>query len=504
VDYWIWSLQISGIGTTISALNFIVTIIKMRAPGMTIWKMPLFTWGSLCSMIMAITVFPLLTATLFLSFFDRYLGTHFFTIGAGGDPMLYTSLIWMWGHPEVYILVLPAFGVFGEVVSVFSRKPIASYATAVLGMIGVSALALSVWLHHFFTMGAGADVNAWFGLMTMVIAIPTAVLMYTWIATLYKGRIKFTVPMLWFLGFVWTFTVGGVSGVMLGIPPVDFQLHNSLFLVAHFHSNVIGGVLFGTFAGITYWFPKFAGFRLNERIGRNAFWFWVVGFSLSFIPMYILGLMGATRRLDTYDVATGWHPFYILMLIGGIAIVIGVALQLAQIIASVIEKKRLVDATGDPWNGRTLEWAVPSPVPSYNFTKIPTVSTRDAFWTLKSKGLPKPAYEDIQVVRNTSAGIWIALFAFLAGFGFVWEIGWLVVVSLVAVVVSIVLKAFDEDSEYTMKAEEVKALEEKRLAQTPKAPRASDDDEEMGTWDLIKYLYAWALDVLKNRRWRSW
>src|SRR5258708_1497297 len=243
------------------------------------------------SMMMAMTVFPLLTATLFLSFFDRYLGTHFFTIGAGGDPMLYTSLIWMWGHPEVYILVLPAFGVFSEVVSTFSRKPIASYATAVLGMVGVSALALSVWLHHFFTMGAGGDINAFFGEMTMVIAIPTAVLVYTWIATMYKGRIKFTTPMLWFLGFIFTFTIGGISGVMRGIPPLDFQVHNSLFLVAHFHSNVIGGVLFGIFAGLTYWFPKFAGFRLNERIGRNAFWCWIIGFSLSFIPMYILGLM---------------------------------------------------------------------------------------------------------------------------------------------------------------------------------------------------------------------
>ncbi|HEY2004198.1 MAG TPA: cbb3-type cytochrome c oxidase subunit I, partial [Candidatus Saccharimonadia bacterium] len=305
VDYWIWSLQISGVGTTIAAINFIVTILKMRAPGMTMWKLPLFTWGSLCSMIMAVCVFPLLTATLFLSFFDRSLGTHFFTMTGGGDPMLYTSLIWMWGHPEVYILVLPAFGVFSEVVSTFARKPIASYATAVIGMIGVSSLALSVWLHHFFTMGAGADVNAFFGLMSMVIAIPTALLMYTWIATLYKGRIRFTTPMLWFLGFVFTFTLGGLSGVMLGIPPVDFQLHNSLYLVAHFHSNVVGGVLFGIFAGVTFWFPKFAGFRLNERIGKNAFWFWIVGFCLSFIPMYILGLMGATRRLDTYSASTG-------------------------------------------------------------------------------------------------------------------------------------------------------------------------------------------------------
>jgi cytochrome o ubiquinol oxidase subunit 1 len=505
VDYWIWSLQISGIGTTISAINFIVTIIKMRAPGMTMWKLPLFTWGSLCSMCMAVAVFPLLAATLFLSFFDRYLGTHFFTITGGGDPMLYTSMIWMWGHPEVYILVLPAFGVFGEVVTTFSRKPIASYATAVLGMIGVSSLALSVWLHHFFTMGAGADVNSFFGLMSMIIAIPTAVLMYTWIATMWRGRIRFATPMLWFLGFVFTFTIGGLSGVMLGIPTADFQLHNTLYLVAHFHSNVVGGVLFGIFAGITFWWPKFAGFRLNERIGRNAFWFWIVGFCLSFIPMYILGLMGATRRLDHYDVATGWQPLYIVMLIGGLTIAIGVALQLAQILASFIERKRLVDATGDPWNGRSLEWSTASPPPAYNITKIPTVSTRDAWWEMKQKGLPKPQFEDIQVVKNTSAGIWISLFAFLAGFGFVWDIKWLWLVSLVAVVVSIVTKAFNEDSEYTLTAAEVKKLEEERRKHTPKAPSAAaaDPEADMSVWELVKWLIAFALDVVRRRRWRK-
>lgn len=341
VDYWIWSLQLSGIGTTLGAINFIMTILKMRAPGMTLWKMPAFTWGSLCSMIMAVTVFPLLTATLFLLFFDRYLGTHFFTTTAGGDPMMYTNLIWMWGHPEVYILVLPAFGVFSEIVSTFSRKRIASYTTLVLGMIGVSAFALSVWLHHFFTMGASANVNAFFGVMTMIIAIPTSVLVFVWMATMYKGRIRFTTPMLWFLGFIAIFAVGGMAGVILAVPPADFQLHNSLFLVAHFHSNVIGGVLFGIFAGISYWFPKIAGFRLNERIGRYAFWCWITGFCLSFIPMYILGLMGATRRLDHYDASTGWQPLYILMFIGGLVIAAGVALQIVQIIASAIQKKTL-------------------------------------------------------------------------------------------------------------------------------------------------------------------
>lgn len=505
VDYWVWSLQVSGIGTTLGAINFIMTILKMRAPGMTLWKMPAFTWGSLCSMVMAVTVFPLLTATLFLLFFDRYFGTHFFTTGFGGDPMMYTNLIWMWGHPEVYILVLPAFGAFSEIVSTFSRKRIASYTSLVLGMIGVSAFALSVWLHHFFTMGAGADVNAFFGVMTMIIAIPTSVLVFVWIATMYKGRIRFTTPMLWFLGFIGIFAIGGITGVMLAVPPADFQFHNSLFLVAHFHSNVIGGVLFGVFAGISYWFPKIAGFRLNERIGRSAFWCWIIGFCMSFIPMYILGLMGATRRLDHYDASTGWQPFYVMMLIGGIIIMIGVALQVAQILASVIEKRRLRDTTGDPWDGRTLEWATASPPSFYNFTVIPKVTTRDAFFEMKQNGVPKRSYEDIHIPKNTASGIYISIFAFLASFAFVWDIVWLAIASMVAIIICIIVRTFDEHSEYTLTANEVKKLEEARAEKDSTLhDKRTDSDEEMGLWDFIKIVLAWALDIVRNKRWRTW
>jgi cytochrome o ubiquinol oxidase subunit I len=505
VDYWIWSLQISGIGTTLGAINFIMTILKMRAPGMTLWKMPLFTWGSLCSMIMAVTVFPLLTATLFLLFFDRYLGMHFFTTDLGGNPMMYTNLIWMWGHPEVYILMLPAFGVFSEVVTTFSRKRIASYTSNVLGMIGVSAFALSVWLHHFFTMGAGANVNAFFGVMTMIIAIPTAVLFFTWIATMYKGRIRFTTPMLWFLGFVATFTIGGLTGVLLAVPPADFQLHNSLFLVAHFHSNVIGGVLFGIFAGITYWFPKLAGFRLNERIGRYAFWCWIIGFCMSFIPMYVLGLMGATRRLDHYDSSTGWQPFYVLMLLGGLVIATGFALQVVQIIASVIQKRRLVDTTGDPWDGRTLEWATASPPPVYNFTVIPTVSSRDAYWEMKQQGLPKPAYEDIHMPKNTASGIYISIFAFLLGFGFVWEITWLVVVSLLGIIYCSIARTFNEDIAYTLTAAEVEKLEHARTKKIQAQHESSkpSSDEDMGLWEFVTIVVGWAWNFVRSKLWHA-
>jgi cytochrome o ubiquinol oxidase subunit I len=503
VDYWIWSLQISGIGTTLAGINFIMTIIKMRAPGMTIWKMPMFTWGSLCSMVMVITVFPLLTATLFLMFFDRYFGMHFFTTDLGGNAMMYTNLIWMWGHPEVYILVLPAFGVFSEVVATFSRKRIASYGSQVIGMIGVTLFSLSVWLHHFFTMGAGADVNAFFGVMTMVIAIPTSVLVFGWIATMYKGRIRFTTPMLWFLGFIATFSIGGMAGVMLAVPPADFQLHNSLFLVAHFHTMVIGGVLFGIFAGIDYWFPKIAGFRLNERIGRYAFWCWIVGFFLAFIPMYTLGIMGATRRLDHYDASTGWQPLYVLMLIGGIVIMTGVGLQVVRIIASVIQRRQLADTTGDPWDGRTLEWATSSPPPFYNYAVIPEVTTRDAFFEIKKQGgLKQPQYEDIRMPKNTAAGIYIAAFAFAACFAFVWHIVWLAIVGIVGAIVCLIVRTFNEDSEYTLPAAEVEKIEASRhnsaLAKRP------EEAEDMGLWKFIKIVLTFGLDIFRKRLWRKW
>ncbi len=504
VDYMVWALQISGIGTTLGAINFIVTIFKMRAPGMKLRMMPLFTWGSLCSMVMAVCVFPLLTATLFLLTFDRTLGTHFFTTTAGGNAMMYTNLIWMWGHPEVYILMLPAFGIFSEVVSTFSGKRIASYTSAVLGMIGVSFFALSVWLHHFFTMGAGADVNAFFGLMTMVIAIPTSVLVFNWIATLYKGRIRFTTPMLWFLGFVGTFAVGGMTGVMLAQPPADFQLHNSLFLVAHFHTMVIGGVLWGILAGISYWFPKIAGFRLNERIGRYAFWCWVIGFWMAFGPLYILGIMGATRRLDHYD-ATSWRAFFIVALCGGILIMAGVVLQLVQIIASFMQKRQLADTTGDPWDGRSLEWATPSPVPFYNFVTIPQVSSRDAFLEMKQQGITKPVYEDIHMPKNIATGIYIAGFAFLFGFGAVWNILWLVIVAALGIVICVIARTFNEDTEYTLTAAEVEKLENARIKkdQLRQAAAKPDSDHDMGLREFISTVISWAFGVIKHRRWRE-
>ncbi len=466
VDYWIWSLQISGLGTLIGGINFIVTILKMRAPGMTLMKMPLFTWTSLCSMVLVITAFPVLTATITLLWLDRFFGMHFFTSSFGGNPMMYVNLIWMWGHPEVYILVIPAFGISSEVLTTFSEKRIFGYVSMVGAAIAITMLSMLVWVHHFFTMGAGADVDAFFGIMTGVIAIPTAVQLFNWISTMFHGRIRFNSPMYWFMGFVSLFTFGGMAGVLLSLPGADFELHNSLFLVAHFHTMIVSGALFGIFAGITYWFPKVMGFKLNEGLNIKAFWFWVVGFFVSFTPLYILGFMGATRRLDHYDASTGWQPLFITAAVGVCIIAIGTIIQVWEIIVSIKERKQNTDATGDPWNGRTLEWTTPSPVPFYNFAVIPTVKTRDAFWEMKKEGIPTGAqaaikYEDITLPKNTGMAIYLSGFVFLLGFAAVWHILWLGVLGLSGAIASLVIRSFDEDTEYVLPAAEVERIQTK-------------------------------------------
>ncbi len=461
VDYWIWALQISGIGSLLSGVNFFTTIIKMRAPGMTMLKMPIFVWSVLSATILILAAFPILTATLGMLALDRTLGMHFFTSDMGGNPMMYVNLIWAWGHPEVYILVLPAFGVYSEVVATFSRKRLFGYTSMVWALLAIVFLSFVVWLHHFFTMGAGADVNAFFGIMTMLIAIPTGVKVFNWLFTMYRGSILLTTPMLWFLGFVVTFTMGGVAGVLLAVPPADFQLHNSLFLVAHFHTMIIGGVVFGYFAGLTYWFPKIFGFKLNERLGRYAFWCWLVGFVLAFGPLYILGLMGATRRLDHYDPSMGWQGLFIVAGVGVLVIGLGIAFQLLQFAYSIWKRNDNRDLTGDPWDGRTLEWSTPSPAPVYNFAIIPEVSERDAWWEIKHSKTkqPKPVYKPIHLPKNTPLGMIIAGFAFIFGFAVVWHIWWLVAVGLAGVIGSIIVRLNDEDTEYTLSAAEVEKIE---------------------------------------------
>lgn len=452
VDYWIWSLQIAGIGSLLSGINFFVTIIKMRAPGMKLMKMPIFTWSVLSSTTLIMFAFPILTVTLALLSLDRLMGMHFFTSDFGGNPMMYINLIWAWGHPEVYILVLPAFGIFSEVVATFSGKRLFGYTSMVWALIAITFLSYTVWLHHFFTMGGGADVNTFFGIMTMIIAIPTGVKVFNWIFTMYRGRVRFTTPMLWFMGFVVTFTIGGLTGVLMSVPAADFQFHNSLFLVAHFHNMIIGGVIFGAFAGFTYWFPKFAGFTLNERLGRYAFWCWLVGFLVAFIPLYILGFMGATRRLESYDPSLGWQGLFVVAGVGVTIIALGIFFQVLQVVVSIIQRNKN-RVGGDPWDGRTLEWATTSPPAEYNFAVIPTVSSRDEFWEMKKqkRGLSTD-YADIWLPKNSAAGPLVGLFALGFGVGIVWHMWWLVILSTIAVIVILIIKLTDDEPDYRLSA----------------------------------------------------
>jgi len=465
VDYWIWSLQIAGIGSLLSGINFFVTILKMRAPGMGLMKMPIFAWSALGSTALIMFAFPILTVTLALLSLDRLIDTNFFTTTLGGSAMLYINLIWAWGHPEVYILVLPAFGIFSEVVATFSGKKLFGYTSMVLAIIAITILSFTVWLHHFFTMGAGADVNTFFGIMTMIIAIPTGVKVFNWISTMYRGRVRFTTPMLWFMGFIVTFTIGGLTGVMMSVPAADFQFHNSLFLVAHFHNMIVGGVLFGVFAAFTYWFPKFTGFMLNERLGKMAFWSWLVGFILAFGPLYILGFMGAIRRMDHYDPSLGWQGLFIVAGVGILFMGLGVLFQLAQVAYSIWKRKE--HAVGpDPWNARTLEWATATPPAEYVFATIPTVTTRDAFWQMKKdhKTNDRPEhYEDIWLPKNRSEGFIVGMAALVFGAAVVWHIWWLLIVSLLIVIVVLVVALTRDDTEKRIPAEEI-AREELRRA----------------------------------------
>ncbi|HET7529180.1 MAG TPA: cbb3-type cytochrome c oxidase subunit I [Candidatus Saccharimonadales bacterium] len=459
VDYWIWSLEIAGIGSLLSGINFITTIIKMRAPGMSLMKMPMFTWSAFGSLVLVAFAFPILTVTLTLLFLDRAFGFHFFTSTAGGNPMMYVNLIWAWGHPEVYILVLPAFGVYSEIVSTFSGKRLFGYTSMVWAIWGIVLLSFTVWLHHFFTMGAGADVNAFFGITTMLIAVPTGVKIFNWLFTMYKGRVRLTSPMFWFLGFVFLFTLGGVTGVMMAVPPIDFQVHNSLFLVAHFHTMIVTGVVFGFFAGITYWFPKFIGFSLNEALGKLAAKFWIAGFILAFGPLYILGLMGATRRMDHYDASLGWQPLFVVAAIGVGVLTIGGICQLLQLGISVISRKDHMVGP-DPWNGRTLEWSVPTPVPEYAFAVIPTVTARDQFWADKqAHRRPPKTYLPIRLPKNNPTGILIGGLSFIVGFAAIWHIWWLAGVCIAACVAVIADRAASESNESTIPAKEIAAIE---------------------------------------------
>jgi cytochrome o ubiquinol oxidase subunit I len=462
VDYWLWAIQLSGLGTLLTGINFLATIVKMRAPGMTFMRMPVFVWTTLVTSMLIVLAFPVITVTLALLGLDRYLGMHFFTNALGGNMMMYLNLFWIWGHPEVYILILPAFGVFSEVVPSFSGKPLFGYKTMVYATMVIGILSFTVWLHHFFTMGSNADVNAFFGIMTMIIAVPTGVKIFNWLFTMYRGRVQFTTPILWTLGFFSAFTIGGMTGVMLAVPPADYVLHNSLFLVAHFHNMLIPGALFGFLAGYMYWFPKAFGFRLNEKWGKRAFWAWLVGFYLAFMPLYVLGFMGMPRRMEHYS-NPAWQPWLVVAAVGAVFILFGIVFLAVQLIVSIRERDDNRDLTGDPWNGRTLEWATASPPAVYNFAEIPVVHGLDAYWEMKQAGTAhrRPTrYEDIRLPRNTALGVVLGGFAFCFGFAMIWYIWWLAIASALGMLATVIARSFDDDVEYVLPAAEVERMED--------------------------------------------
>ncbi len=471
VDYWIWSLQISGLGTTLTGVNFFATIIRMRAPGMTLMKMPVFTWTALCTNVLIIAAFPILTVTIALLTLDRYLGTHFFTNDMGGNMMMYINLIWAWGHPEVYILVLPIFGVYSEVVATFCKKRLFGYTSLVWATIAITVLSFIVWLHHFFTMGSGANVNAFFGIATMIISIPTGVKIFNWLFTMYQGRIQPNSAMLWTTGFIITFTIGGMTGVLLAVPGANFVLHNSLFLIAHFHNVIIGGVVFGIFAGITYWFPKAFGFTLNETWGKRAFWFWIIGFFTAFMPLYVLGFMGMTRRLSQ-QIDPQFHSLLVVASVGAALIGLGVLCQLMQFYVSIRDRDQNRDLTGDPWGGRTLEWATSSPPPFYNFAIVPNVQERDAFWEQKERGeaYKKPAsYEEIHMPKNTGAGVIISAFSLVFGFAMIWHIWWMAIVGFIGMVATWIVHSFNRDVDYYVPVKQIEEIENQHFDNISKA-----------------------------------
>ncbi|MGA9479929.1 MAG: cytochrome o ubiquinol oxidase subunit I [Desulfobacterales bacterium] len=467
VDYWLWAFQIAGIGSLMTSINFLVTILRMRAPGMTLMRMPMFVWTAFFTFVLMAFAFPVLTVALGLLTLDRYLGMHFFTNALGGNIMMYVNLFWIWGHPEVYIVILPAFGVFSEVVATFCGKRLFGYRSMVYATAAIMVLSFTVWVHHFFTMGAGPDVNIFFGLTTMMIAIPTGVKIFNWLFTMFRGRIRFTTPMYWTLGFIATFAVGGMAGVLLSVPPADYVLHNSLFLIAHFHTMLIPGSLFGFFAGYYYWFPKAFGFPLNEKLGKWAFWAWLIGFDLAFVPLYVLGLMGMPRRMEHYA-NPAWQP-YLIIAAGGVAVIlVGILLQLIQLAVSIKQRNATRDLTGDPWNGRTLEWATASPPAVYNFAKTPVVHDLDAFMDMKEKDIAyqqPDQYLDIHMPKNTAKGLINGALTFVFGFAMVWHIWWLAILSALGIIFTLIVRASDDDTNYIVPADEVERIENRRYRQ---------------------------------------
>lgn len=466
VDYYIWGLQVAGVGTTLSGINLIATIVKMRAPGMTLMKMPIFTWTSLCTNVLIVASFPILTATLVLLTLDRYAGTNFFTNDLGGNPMMYVNLIWIWGHPEVYILILPCFGIFSEIVSTYSGKRLFGYASMVYATVVITILSYIVWLHHFFTMGSGASVNAFFGITTMIISIPTGAKIFNWLFTMYRGRIRYELPMMWTIGFMVTFVIGGMTGVMLAIPPADFVLHNSLFLIAHFHNVIIGGVVFGLLAGITFWFPKAFGYKLDPFWGKVSFWCWLSGFYFAFMPLYVLGLMGVTRRVNHFE-DPSLQIWFVIAAFGAFLIALGIGSFIIQLVVSFLKRDQLRDLTGDPWEGRTLEWSTSSPPPEYNFAFTPVVHDHDGWYDMKRRGYVRPleGFKPIHMPKGTGTGVILSGLSVALAFGMIWYIWWMVGLAFLGILVVSIAHTFNYNRDYYIPVETVIETENARTKQ---------------------------------------
>jgi cytochrome o ubiquinol oxidase subunit 1 len=484
-DYWIWSVTLGSVASTLTGINVAVTVYKQRAPGMTLMRMPMFTWTALCVAILMVFALPPLTAACLMLAADRYLDFHFFTNDLGGNMMNFANLFWLFGHPEVYILVLPAFGIFSEVFATFSAKRLFGYTSLVVATLSITVLSFSVWVHHFFTMGQSASINAVFGLATMAIAIPTGVKVFDWMATMFRGRVRFSVPMVYALSFSMLFVIGGLTGILLANPAIDYQVHNSLFLVAHFHNMLVPGLLFGMLAGYSYWFPKVFGFRLNDAWGYVSAACWVTGFVVTFFPLYAVGLLGMPRRSVSF-VNPLYQPYMLASAVGAVLVLFALLSLLIQLGVSVRDRRTLAVPAGDPWDGRTLEWSLPSPPPVYNFAVIPHVTERDAFAAAKARGPARTeaaapaapaAYADIELAQHSVMGLCFAVLGAALGFALVWFIWWLAVLSLLVLVGAVTGLSFVTRSTRTLSAAEV-ARTEHAFTQLLQATHAIGRDDE--------------------------
>jgi cytochrome c oxidase subunit 1 len=454
LDYYVFGLQISGAGTLIGGINFLVTIITMRAPGMSMMKMPLFTWSSFVASALILFAFPALTVGLFLLMFERLFGASYFIPDVGGNVVIWQHLFWIFGHPEVYILILPAFGIFSEVLTTFSKKRLFGYSAMVFATILIGFLGFMVWAHHMFTVGMGPVANAIFAVATMAIAVPTGIKIFNWLLTIWGGRIRFTTANLFALAFIPSFVLGGVTGVMLAASAANYQLHDTYFVVAHFHYVIIGGVVFGIFSGAFYWWPKMFGYMLNEKLGKWFFWLFAIGFHLTFFVQHFLGLMGMPRRVASYLDNQGLNDLNFISTIGALMMAVAFILLLVNVFVSINNK-----AVSDPWDGRTLEWAVPTPVPEYNFAQIPVAREIDAFWHEKMQGNKKmPVSEplgDIHMPNGSILPLLISIGLFVASFGLIYHNYWVVAIGLGITFGSMIVRSVKEDHGYHITLEEL-------------------------------------------------